>query len=111
MITEGHAQILKMLHDGLLADGVDDNSPEFNMDQFEELLSAGMAEAKNASADTGRSYLCPKITFKGRRALIGYHEQKKGWWQKLTGWKQVLGVFGVLASLAVAVVTIWEAVK
>lgn len=107
MITEGHAQILKMLHDGLLADGVDDNSPEFNMDQFEELLSAGMAEAKNASADTGRSYLCPKITFEGRRALTDYQEQKKLWCKKLAGWIQVYRELGYLVALVAAVITIW----
>lgn len=110
MITEEHAQILKMLADGSLADGVDE-SPEFNIDAFAELLSAGLAEAKDASADTGRCYLSPKITLEGRQAMIDYHEQKKGWWQKLTGWKQVYRELVILVGLVAAAVSIWVAIK
>ena len=61
---EVHRLILEELRDVKFSDEVDDESNE-NIQEFVQLYEHGYITAKNASGDTGLSFLYPNITLAG----------------------------------------------
>ncbi|HFL5188139.1 TPA: hypothetical protein ACG354_002410 [Escherichia coli] len=103
---EQHTTILQALANGSFGNFINESS-DMDINIFEELLSAGMVTAIDASTLDGKEYLDPKITLNGRQYLSQLSVEQpnpsvlKG---RLKAWGSIVvaiaGVIGVIYTVA-----------
>lgn len=99
---EEHRSILHVAEAGQLPNTVDESS-DFDMDVFEELIQSGLIGGTDACSDDGRCYLEPRITLAGREYLANLGTDNVSWWHNFDRRIAVIGLIVAVLGLAYAV--------